>query len=100
MSTSQTPHTGQSFEIHFTFQSLSLASVEIPPLSAGLLQNLVHGQMCCARGTGRVQADTAEKAQLGGTNRFASNLAVNENTGEVSPFPRIRGGIWLNYFQF
>lgn len=41
-----------------------------------------------------------ERLSWGGTNRFESNLAVSENTGEVSPLPRIQGGIWFKSFQF
>lgn len=41
-----------------------------------------------------------KRLSWGGTNSSAANLAVNKNTGEVSPFPRIQGGSWLQSFQF
>lgn len=57
-------HVQVSFEIHLTFQGLRMAGPKIPILSSGLLQNLLHQQICCARETERVQTDIAENSQF------------------------------------
>lgn len=66
------------------------------PYQAGLLQNVVYvGRGAVPEAWEGFRLTQQKRLSWGGTNSSAANLAVNKNTGEVSPFPRIQGGSWL-----